>query len=529
MKLSLGALAVLSLAQLGNAQEVVNGARTILGRLTSTGPYSAVDFTGAGSTAPVKTGTLAARPVACTSGQMYFATDAAAGQNLSYCVPPGGWRSGSAAGAVCQLASALGFALDGSDETTTMNAVFANFYAAGGGCLAIDQNKTLRMDGQIILPHAGGPSYLQPPYRITGAGHIWGSGEPQGLSVLDLRYAGSANGNFKLEHVGYGMLELDHLNIKDGGSDCNPYLVLTGEHHIHDVTFIASTTGTGCNTFLTVGGTQAPNAAHNGNYLDWFWGQSLIDHNLFIIGRALLARSSANAMVFDANVVGGPVTGGVALIDFEGYGTGGYASRGSVISNNLIEVSGTGVTCGINLHNTENTIIEGNGFWDITSGLYGICGDSTATKNTIAKTNFVDLTGGTLVNPSFGVNSNNYWPWRTVPFFFDGGGSALSGSITRCGLVSFGGKINQFSMAADQSGSATVTVKAIAFGSYTGPGSASDISNGGESLSSAVTKQDATLTGWTTTVTPNTMLCFTLSSPSTVTWVGGNVQIWEGR
>jgi len=529
MKLSLGALAVLSLAQLGNAQEVVNGARTILGRLTSTGPYSAVDFTGAGSTAPVKTGTLAARPVACTSGQMYFATDAAAGQNLSYCVPPGGWRSGSAAGAVCQLASALGFALDGSDETTTMNAVFANFYAAGGGCLAIDQNKTLRIDGQIILPHGGSPKYYSPPYRITGAGRNWGGGEPyDGISTLDLRYAGSANGNFKFQHVGHGQFELDHLTVKDGGADCNPYFVLNGDNEVHQVTFVPSTTGTGCNTFLTTGGTAQPNAAFTGTYSDWFWGQSLIHHNLFNPGRALLAKSSSNAMVFDSNVAQGPAAGGVALIDFQGYGTGGFASRGSVISNNLIEVVG-GATCGINLHNTENAVIEGNGFWDGAGGTYGICGDSTATKNTIAKTNFVDLTGGTLVNPSFGVNSNNYWPWRTVPFFFDGGGSALSGSITRCGLVSFGGKINQFSMAADQSGSATVTVKAIAFGSYTGPGSASDISNGGESLSSAVTKQDATLTGWTTTVTPNTMLCFTLSSPSTVTWVGGNVQIWEGR
>ena len=61
-------------------------------------------------------------------------------------------------------------------------------------------------------------------------------------------------------------------------------------------------------------------------------------------------------------------------------------------------------------------------------------------------------------------------PWRTVPFFFDGGGRALSGTTTRCGLVPFGGLINRFSMAADQTGSATVTVKAVALGSYTGPG-----------------------------------------------------------
>ena len=65
-------------------------------------------------------------------------------------------------------------------------------------------------------------------------------------------------------------------------------------------------------------------------------------------------------------------------------------------------------------------------------------------------------------------DENNYMPWRTVPFFFDGGGSALTGTITRCTLVPFGRIINRFSMLADQSGSAKLTVKAVAMGSIPG-------------------------------------------------------------
>jgi hypothetical protein len=33
----------------------------------------------------------------------------------------------------------------------------------------------------------------------------------------------------------------------------------------------------------------------------------------------------------------------------------------------------------------------------------------------------------------------------------------------------------------------------------------------------------------TATIPPNTVLCFTLSNASTIKWLSGNVQIWEGR
>uniref|UniRef100_Q02CC9 Uncharacterized protein n=1 Tax=Solibacter usitatus (strain Ellin6076) TaxID=234267 RepID=Q02CC9_SOLUE len=91
----------LMLAGVCAAQTTVNGGRDYKGTLSVSGTVSAVDFSGAGVTAPVKTGLLGVRPVACTRGQIYFATDAAAGQNLFFCTAtgsPGTWSQMSGSG-----------------------------------------------------------------------------------------------------------------------------------------------------------------------------------------------------------------------------------------------------------------------------------------------------------------------------------------------------------------------------------------------------------------------------------------------
>jgi len=88
-------------AAAGGAQTTVNGGRDFMGTLRATGDLSGVDFRSAGSTAPVKMGTAAARPASCLQGQIYFATDATAGQNLSFCTSsgnPGVWSAMSGGG-----------------------------------------------------------------------------------------------------------------------------------------------------------------------------------------------------------------------------------------------------------------------------------------------------------------------------------------------------------------------------------------------------------------------------------------------
>lgn len=113
---------------------------------------------------------------------------------------------------------------------------------------------------------------------------------------------------------------------------------------------------------------------------------------------------------------------------------------------------------------------------------------------------------------------------REINFLFDGGGSALSGTSTRCRYVNFAGTIQQITVTGDQSGSATVKILSVSYASYTGPGSASDISSGGESLSSVTKLQDSTLTGWTTSFSP-AVVCAQISSPATFTWLSGTLKV----
>src|SRR5215470_4044584 len=97
-----GPILLVLLAGLCTAQTTVNGGRDYKGTLSVSGSVSAVDFSGAAGTAPVKTGLLGMRPGACNRGQIYFATDATAGQNLYFCTAtgsPGTWSQMSGAAA----------------------------------------------------------------------------------------------------------------------------------------------------------------------------------------------------------------------------------------------------------------------------------------------------------------------------------------------------------------------------------------------------------------------------------------------
>jgi hypothetical protein len=114
---------------------------------------------------------------------------------------------------------------------------------------------------------------------------------------------------------------------------------------------------------------------------------------------------------------------------------------------------------------------------------------------------------------------------RTFGATFDGGGSALTGTLTRCTNIYEAGTISQVVLLADASGSATVDVQTVAQSSYTGPASAASITAADiPALSSAVRFSDTTLTGWTTAVTANTVACFVMSSPTTVKWVQATVK-----
>lgn len=129
-----------------------------------------------------------------------------------------------------------------------------------------------------------------------------------------------------------------------------------------------------------------------------------------------------------------------------------------------------------------------------------------------------------IPNGSTGPTANQNL--RSIGAVFDGGGVALAGTITRCAPVNFAGTIQGVTLISDVSGSVTIDVQTVVYSSYTGPSSASTITaSATPALSSAVKYQDTTLTGWTTTLAANTMVCFKLSSPSTLTWAAISVKV----
>jgi len=421
----------------------------------------------------------------------------------------------------CRTASSLGFLLNGTDETALLNSTLAS--TSGVSCLAIDAWKTLRADGQVLAP-------ITHAFRITGATGSNGFGSLPGGSTLDLRYAGSSNGGAKLFAGGtydggdlQSYLQIDNITITSGGSDCNPFIISSLVRlDIHRVYFL---------------GTQAANAACNDAIIQGFggdfigYGSRITDNSFYGMAHVYTGNSQSSWEVNGVNITGNWIQGGNstspidAAIKFTG------SARGNQVHDNLLEHAGTSIpdhnyTCfalftGAGVNNS----FSGNQSWDGDSNTSMFCGNAAAIGNNIDKSNFVDVLGTTLTDSNWAENNN--MPWRVFPFFFDGSGSALSGTTTRCGLMPYGGRINRFSMFADQSGTATITVKSVAAGSYTGPGSASTI--GTETMTSAARKQDTTLSGWTLPIAANSMVCVSLSSPSTVTWVSGNVQVWEGK
>ena len=75
----------------GNGTNFVNaqlGLGDIAAGTAGTGTW---DFSGASHTLPALKGTTAGKPATCTLGEMYFSTDATAGQNWFFCTATNTW------------------------------------------------------------------------------------------------------------------------------------------------------------------------------------------------------------------------------------------------------------------------------------------------------------------------------------------------------------------------------------------------------------------------------------------------------
>lgn len=151
-----------------------------------------------------------------------------------------------------------------NDSTTAINKAISEAQAAGGGTVFFPPGTYLALGA--ITPVYTGPSSapIQAPIRLTGAtataNGYWATPLAQ-ASVLDLRYDGSGSAVAKIDTRGAGVLEVDHLTLKSGGTDNYKFFQTTNTMiRVHDNAIIGNVanSGTACvQDFLYLGGQTA--------------------------------------------------------------------------------------------------------------------------------------------------------------------------------------------------------------------------------------------------------------------------------
>ena len=200
-------------------------------------------------------------------------------------------------------AKAYGLTCNGSvDDTTAFNALLTTVYAAGGGTIWLPG--IARINGAVLLPNDGASPPTQPYIRITGPGSSaqgsWAA-LPASPGGLDLRYAAGP----KLDTRGGGLLEIDHIVLKDGGADSAAFIRTTNTTlHIHDVAFSGTASGVSAvNDAIILGGTTT---TIDGTATAPFQGYgTVIENNWFDkIRRGVWLRVYANSVVIKENTWG---------------------------------------------------------------------------------------------------------------------------------------------------------------------------------------------------------------------------------
>jgi hypothetical protein len=134
---------------------------------------------------------------------------------------------------------------------------------------------------------------------------------------------------------------------------------------------------------------------------------------------------------------------------------------------------------------------------------------------TIATTS--PLTGGGALSADLTLGISAGAMASAIQFVFDGASSALTSGMTVDIYCPFAFTITSAVLLADQSGSCSVDVRKDIYANYPPTGGDSIVASAPPTLSSSTHSKDATLTGWTTSVSADDTLQAYLSSSSTIT------------
>lgn len=105
----------------------------------------------------------------------------------------------------------------------------------------------------------------------------------------------------------------------------------------------------------------------------------------------------------------------------------------------------------------------------------------------------------------------------SILLVIDGGGSAITTGVKGYIEVPFDCSIQSVRMLADVSGSAVVDIWKDTYANYPPTDADSITASAVPTISASIKSEDATLTGWTTTVSKGDMLGFNVDSASTIT------------
>lgn len=235
---------------------------------------------------------------------------------------------------------------------------------------------TYRADSQLLIPNDNANWPSQKNIRLTGAGggQNWYAGPARyapsvpSASVLDLRFQNGDGQSAKIETRGVGALQIDNLQIMDGGaSNTNPLLHTTNTVlTIHDNTFIAS--GNVAQDAIVLGGTSSN---IDGSLNAGFQGYGTnISRNVFLNGnRGVYGLTYCNSVIVNENTFPFQGNTGTHAIEFDGSHATHAGAQGIICERNLIEMDT--YQCGIALTVVSNSIFSGNSFWDPGSGQLG--------------------------------------------------------------------------------------------------------------------------------------------------------------
>jgi hypothetical protein len=298
----------------------------------------------------------------------------------------------------------FGAALDGvTDDTAAFQAAVDALMGSTGngtGGTIIVPPGTAYIPGQLVFRNNGATAYpSQPTIRITGAGATangqW-TAPPASATTLDLR---TTSGAAKLDTRGVGLLEIDHLTLKDGGADSAPFIHTTNTTlRIHDCCFSGIASGTSAvNDGIILGGFGSNFGGGDSGAPFQGYGTVIRDNFFHNMRRCVSWGNAANAVQVTCNTVSlscGSASAGDAPI-YISTGDGNY------IAGNLLETQN--YTYGFHCGGNANCFI-GNSCWDQS-------GVSVANYNCAGGGNFIVHAGpnGLGASAFSGAPSNFYF------------------------------------------------------------------------------------------------------------------------